>query len=206
MRTLAGRPATATLLLAASCVPASRQSPVHTPAASSAFGAARPALPGPQPDGSVLLPNQWSLRPAGTTVELRDFPINVAVNPAGRYAAVLHSGYSRHQILVVDVTAAEVVSHVDVNQAFYGPEFTQDGKTLFCSGAGDEVIHAFQFRDGQLSEHREFKLRNIKERGVPAGLAVDGAGRQIFAANVWGHRVSRLELLPEPKTTDLLIG
>src|SRR5439155_11752501 len=80
------------------------------------------------------------------------------------------------------------------------------GKTLFCSGAGDEVIHAFQFRDGQLSEHREFKLRNIKERGVPAGLAVDGVGRQIFAANVWGHRVSRLELLPEPKTTDLLIG
>ena len=42
------------------------------------------ALPGRQPDGSVLLPNQWSLRPAGAQVEMGDFPINVAVHPGGR--------------------------------------------------------------------------------------------------------------------------
>ena len=206
MRTHAGRLATATLLLAASCVPASRQSPVHTPAASSAFGAARPALPGPQPDGSVLLPNQWSLRPVGTTVELRDFPINIAVHPAGRYAAVLHSGYSRHQILVVDVIAAEVVSHVDVNQAFYGLEFSPDGTALFCSGAGEEVIHAFTFREGTLSGHRQLRLREITQRGVPAGLAVNDAATRLYVANVWAHRVTSVELLPEPKFTDIPIG
>jgi DNA-binding beta-propeller fold protein YncE len=208
MRTFAGNFAVAIFIAASGCVPASHQVPNHAPVSTSAHSGsgAHFALPGPQPDGSVLLPNQWSLRPAGRTVELRDFPINVAVHPAGRYAAVLHSGFSRHQILVVDIAAAEVVSHADVNQAFYGLEFTQDGKTLFCSGAGDEVIHSFQFQDGQLSEHREFKLRDIKERGVPGGLAVDRAGRQLYAANVWGHRVSRLELLPEPKVTDLRIG
>src|SRR5215831_16547273 len=155
MRPFAGRLLVAALLAAAGCVPAPRQSTVAPPP-NSATHAPKPALPGLQPDGSVLLPNQWSLRPAGITVELRDFPINVAVHPAGRYAAVLHSGYSRHQILVVDIAASEVVSHVDVNQAFYGLEFTQDGKTLFCSGAGDEMIHAFEFRDGHLSGHREF--------------------------------------------------
>ena len=33
--------------------------------------------PGPQPDGSVVLPNQWSLRPAGKQVEvgLRAVPL-----------------------------------------------------------------------------------------------------------------------------------
>ena len=59
-------------------------------------------MPGKQSDGSVLLPNQWSLRPAGRQVELGDFPINVAVHPGGRFAAVLHSGYSTHQIVVVE--------------------------------------------------------------------------------------------------------
>src|SRR5690348_15224771 len=51
-------------------------------------------LPGLRPDGSVLLPNQWSLRPAGTQIDLRDFPVNIAVHPDGGFVAVLHSGYS----------------------------------------------------------------------------------------------------------------
>ena len=55
----------------------------------------------PQPDGSILLPNQWSLRPAGRQVELGDFPINMAVHPRGRFAAILHSGYSAHEVVVV---------------------------------------------------------------------------------------------------------
>ena len=58
----------------------------------------------------MLLPNQWSLRPVGKQVELGDFPVNVAVHPGGRFAAVLHSGDSAHEILVVDIAAAEVVS------------------------------------------------------------------------------------------------
>jgi YVTN family beta-propeller protein len=205
MRTIDGLFVVATLLATSGCIPASRKSQVAPPP-NSATHDTRPELPGLQPDGSVLLPNQWSLRPAGITVELRDFPINIAVHPAGRYAAVLHSGYSRHQILVVDIAAAAVISHADVNQAFYGLEFTQDGKTLFCSGAGDEVIHSFRFKDGHLSEHSELKVRDIKERGVPAGLAVDGAARRLYVANVWGHRISSLELGPEPKATDFLIG
>src|SRR6516165_5780878 len=105
MRHIAGVSAISMFLAATGCVPASRQSPL-TPPPNSATHAARQELPGLQPDGSVLLPNQWSLRPAGITVELRDFPINVAVHPSGRYASVLHSGYSRHQILVLDIDAA----------------------------------------------------------------------------------------------------
>ncbi len=44
-------------------------------------------LPGRRPDGSVLLPNQWSLRPAGQQIELGDFPVNIAMHPKSRYAA-----------------------------------------------------------------------------------------------------------------------
>ncbi len=154
----------------------------------------------------MLLPNLWSLRPLGKQVELRDFPINVAVDPSGRFAAVLHTGYSRHQILIVDIQAARVVSHEELNQAFYGLEFSPDGKMLYCSGAGEEVIHVFEFAQGNLSDHRKLRLRDVKERGVPAGLAVAKTTHDLYAANVWGHRVTRLSLLPESKATDIAIG
>ena len=110
------------------------------PATSSALPAAAGAppvdLPGAKPDGSVLLPNQWSLRPVGKQVELGDLPVNVAVHPGGRFAAVLHSGDSAHEIVVVDIAAATVVSRTDVHETFYGLEFSKDGRRLFCSGAG----------------------------------------------------------------------
>src|ERR1051326_3574652 len=66
--------------------------------------------PGRKPDGSVLLHNQWSLRPIGHQVELADFPINIAVHPGGRFAAILHTGYGDHEILVVNLAAARIVS------------------------------------------------------------------------------------------------
>jgi len=154
----------------------------------------------------VLLPNQWSLRPSGKQVELGDFPINVAVHPGGRYAAVLHSGDGPHQILVVDIPSARVVSRTPVHETFYGLEFSRDGKRLFCSGAGDEVVNGFEFQAGNLTNHTEVKVRDPKLRAIPAGLAVDGAARRLFVANVWGNRVTRIALLPQPEVADILLG
>jgi DNA-binding beta-propeller fold protein YncE len=151
-------------------------------------------LPGARPDGSVLLPNQWSLRPAGAQIELRDFPVNIAVHPAGKFAAVLHSGYSANQISIVDLTIGKAVSHANIEQSFYGLQFSRDGKRLFCSGAGHEVVHQFDFERGALGNHKEIRVRDIEERGIPAGLAVDKSAGELFVANLWADRVSRVRL------------
>ncbi len=196
----------ATLLGLTACAPTTR--PTRTPAVTShpVPNTERATWPGKQPDGSVLLPNEWSLRPVGQQVELADFPVNVAVHPGGRFAAVLHSGYSTHQILVVDIPAAKVVSHASMRQTFYGLVFSSDGKELFCSGAGDEVIHQFDFQEGELTNHRQVRLREASQRAVPAGLAVDRATSRLFVANVWGHRLTRVDLLPEPAVADIPLG
>src|SRR5438046_8605232 len=124
-------------------------------------------LPGQQTNGSVLLPNQWSLRPVGKQVVLGDFPVNIAVHPENRFVAVLHSGYGRHEIAVVDVPDAKVIGEFPVEESFYGLEFSRDGKELYCSGASDEVVHAFTFKGGYLTEPKVFKVRDEKERGIP---------------------------------------
>jgi YVTN family beta-propeller protein len=162
--------------------------------------------PGKKDDGSVLLPNQWSLRPVGRQIELGDFPVNVAVHPGGRFVAVLHSGYSEHQILVVDLLLAQVVSRFTLHEAFYGLAFSEDGKTLVSSGAGDEVIHVFGFEQGKLFNHVKIKLREPKTRGVPAGLAIESGDGDLFVANVWGDSVSRVSLRGEPRPMEIALG
>src|SRR5206468_10502959 len=112
-------------------------------------------LPGKRADGSILLPNQWSLRPAGRQIELRDFPVNIAVHPGGRFAAILHSGYSANQISVIDLSQGASVSHANIEQSFYGLQFSSDGKRLLCSGAGHEVVLELDFERGALLNHRE---------------------------------------------------
>ena len=155
-----------------------------------------PEVPGARQDGSVLLPNQWSLRPVGRQVALGDFPINVAVAPGGRYAAVLNTGVGEHEIIVVDLrtNSVGVVSRAAVSEAFYGLAFSPDGKELLCSGAGDEVVHRFRFADGYLSDYRSVKLRGAKVTGVPAGVAVSRDGSRMFVANVLGHSLSYVDL------------
>jgi YVTN family beta-propeller protein len=137
---------------------------------------------------------------------LGDFPVNIAVHPQNRFVAVLHSGYGRHEITVVDVPAGKVIGEFPVEESFYGLEFSRDGKTIYCSGAGDEVIHAFTFRDGYLSEPRSFKVRDVKERGIPAGIALTTDARRIFVANVWGQHISVLNLAEAEPVTDILLG
>ncbi|MEI6715038.1 MAG: beta-propeller fold lactonase family protein [Verrucomicrobiota bacterium] len=165
--------------------------------AGNCFGAhASVRWPGRQPDGSVLLPNMWSLNPAGRQVEVGDFPVNIAVHPDGKYAAVLHAGQSGHEIYVVEIATAEVVQKAKVEETFYGLEFAASGRRLFASGAGNEVVRCFDFEraTGRLGEEQKVVLRDAKERGVPSGLAISKDSKSLYVANVLGRTVSKISL------------
>lgn len=192
-----------------SCVPGpnSRAHPQNPTLASyPTLNAPATSRPGQRPDGSVLLPNQWALHPAGRQVELGDFPVNMAVHPGGRFAAILHEGFSQHEIVLVDIATSQVAERTPIKEAFYGLEFAADGKKLFCSGAGEEVIHEFDFANGILTNHHRIRLHPAGLTCVPAGLAVDREGRRAFAANVWGHRITEVQLGPDPSVSDIPLG
>ena len=142
----------------------------------------------------MLLPNQWLLRPAGTALEPGDFPVNLALSPDGRFAAILHCGYSQHEVILVNLEEKKVVGRASLAESFYGITFSSDGRKLFCSGASAEVIHVFDADKGTLSPAGNIRLRPAEEQGVPAGLAVDSAGRTLYAANLWSSRVSSINL------------
>ena len=154
----------------------------------------RPVLPGVQPGGAIQLPNQWWLRPAGRQLELGDFPVNLALHPKGQWLAALHAGYGTHEVQIIDLKSQRVVNRVTLEQAFYGLCFSPDGETLFASGGEHEVVHAFAFQDGLLSRHRELQIAETREKFIPAGLAVDPAGRTLFVAGPWAGVVCLVSL------------
>lgn len=143
-------------------------------------------LPGVQDAGDVLLPNQWSLRPAGKQIKLGDFPVNIALHPTEPYAAILHAGHGDHEIVVIDLVQDRVVSRASLRQAFYGLCFDPAGKRLYASGAEFEVVHRFAFDGGYLGEHREFAVGKIEDTFVPAGVACSPDGNTLYAACAWG--------------------
>ena len=155
-------------------------------------------VPGAKSDGSVLLPNQWSLNPLGRQIVVGDFPVNIAVHPSGRYAAVLHCGYGAHELTTLDLKTEKPMSRVALDEAFYGLGFSPAGDVLYASGAGTETIHRFQFSDGYLSDHQTIALREQSKRGIPSGLAISRDGSRIWVANLLGQSVSILD--PNKKT------
>jgi YVTN family beta-propeller protein len=197
-------PLSAVLLFASASAHLAQSDPANQSRASEV-----PRWPGRQPDGSVLLPNLWSLQPAGKQVPVADFPVNLAVHPEGKFAAVLHAGHSAHEIQILEIGSARIVGTRKLEETFYGLEFAASGKRLYASGAGNEVVRWFDFdKDlGALGEEHRIALSDAKERGVPCGLTLSSDATSLYVAHVLGQRISRVDLTaPDSPVTHLEIG
>jgi WD40 repeat protein len=173
--------------------------PPPTAAARSADPRQVRILPGPEKDGSIRLPNQWSLRPAGRQIQLGDFPVNAVLHPTGKWLAVLHAGFGTHEIHIVSLKPQpRVLSRVTLPQTFCGLCFSPDGHRLFASGGEFDTVHVFHFADGYLSRPKQIHLGQRTDKLLPAGLAVDPEGCWLFAACPWGHAVTCVPL-QQPK-------
>jgi len=151
-------------------------------------------FPGAQPNGAILLPNQWSLQPAGKQVELGDFPVNMALHPGGHWLAVLHGGYGTQEIVTINLKTQKVASRVTLAQTFYGLCFSPNGKSVFASGGEYEVVHGYEFEDGLLSKHRELRVVPATQKFIPGGMTASPSGETLYVAGTWGDALCVLPL------------
>jgi len=176
------------------------------PAAEAADQAAVPRWPGVQAAGDILLPNQWSLRPTGKQIKLGDFPVQIVLHPRDPWAAVLHSGYGEHEIVIVDLNSDKVVSRASLDQSFYGLTFNPAGDRLYASGAEYEVVHAFNFQDGYLSGHKTLEVAKPDETFIPTGVTCSGDGKTLYVANSWGDTLCILPIAEPAKRQHVKLG
>ncbi|MDB4924627.1 MAG: hypothetical protein JWR23_683, partial [Mucilaginibacter sp.] len=75
----------------------------------------------PAPDlKHVLLPNGWSLTPAGRSLEVGDLPLNIAVSATGRLMAVSNNGQGTQSIQLIDAIHEKVLDNLEIPKSFYG--------------------------------------------------------------------------------------
>src|SRR6476620_12438656 len=111
--------------------------------------AERKQFPGQKQDG-FLLPNGWTISPAGEQVPLRDLPLNIVPMSHGRQALVATSGYNAHELTLVDLESKDIKRSQTVRQSWFGIAISPNEDKLWWSGGGGAALHVFGLKDGKL--------------------------------------------------------
>ena len=92
-------------------------------------------FPGPT-DKGFLLPNGWTITPAGKHVTLTDLPLNIIPLKDGNHALVATSGFNQHELSLIDLTTLKVVDQQIVFQSWFGMALAPQEDKVWWSGGG----------------------------------------------------------------------
>ena len=139
-------------------------------------------LPGVRSDGTTLLPNGWTLSPAGTHVAVGDFPMNMAISPDGRFIAVLNSGAGSQSISIIDTVSWRLASTTPVAKCWLGLKWAAGGRELIVSGGNDNRVLIYDVSDGRptLSDSVVLGAPWPKEKLWVSGLDVDDFTQKLY--------------------------
>ena len=99
---------------------------------------------------STSLPNGWRLTPVGKSLPLGDLPLNIAVSPSKRLAAITNNGESDQTIQLVDIDRDVILDSIIIGKAWLGLTFSDDGRYLYASGGNDNMIVRYEIRNNRL--------------------------------------------------------
>lgn len=149
-------------------------------------------LVGKQANGSVVVPDNQLLTPAGKQIEFGGNPISVAVNPNGKTAVTLigRSNYSGNGINVVDLSTGKLtmknfslgLSHM------WGLAYSKDGSKLYATGSRGstgKVVVMSVGKDGKPTIDKTINLPKASVGGNinPLDLKVGPNGNLLVALN-----------------------
>jgi YVTN family beta-propeller protein len=140
----------------------------------------KPRFPGPTPKG-FLLPNGWTISPAGKQVTLTDLPLNIIPLADNQHALVSTSGYNKHELCLIDLRSEKVLDKKVVPQSWFGLAMSAKQDGVWWSGGGADRIHRFDIRDGRLIptgaeelEPKDKPKKKSQTAGFRSGLLLDG--------------------------------
>jgi YVTN family beta-propeller protein len=157
----------------------------------------QPRYAGPTDQG-FLLPNGWTLKPAGRPVALADLPLNIIALADNRHALAATSGYNAHELALVDLKEGKVVDRQAVSQSWFGLAASAEGNQIWWSGGGGNALHAFRLLDRRLARSGTEPERKAARKGEPrhfrAGIAFDRARKVLYSLDVDAGKISTVGL------------
>jgi YVTN family beta-propeller protein len=175
----------------------------------------------PGRDGAgVLLPDGWRVTPAGRQLETGDMILSAAVSPDGKTLAFTNTGYTRHQLHVVDLASEKEIGTFPFERAWAGLAWSPNGRKLLVSaGQGNPGADIYTFNrwdDGSVTQGRGVQLGGgaVKDKVAVSGIAVSPDGAAVYAVNdldgflyaldgQTGETISRVKLGDHPYAAKL---
>jgi YVTN family beta-propeller protein len=129
----------------------------------------------------VSLPNGWKLTPVGKQLPLGDLPLNIAISPSKKLAAITNNGESDQTIQLIDIEKEVVLDSIIIGKAWLGLTFSDDGKSLYASGGNDNIIIRYTV-DNKLAIHDTIIIGKPWPENISiAGMALDDAKNRLYA-------------------------
>lgn len=157
---------------------------------------ANPAASFTRETKSVLLPNGWSLTPAGRSLEVGDLPLNIAVSSTGRLLAVSNNGQGIQSIQLIDAVNEKVLDNVEIAKSFYGLKFSRDEKYLYASGGNDNWILKYSIGNQKLILSDSISLGlKMKDKISPVGIEIDNMRLLLYVVTKEDNSLYVIDLL-----------
>ncbi|HET9983331.1 MAG TPA: bifunctional YncE family protein/alkaline phosphatase family protein [Longimicrobiales bacterium] len=132
------------------------------------------------------------LDPVAAQSPLGNFPLALLVTPDGRHALTLLSGWREQGLQVVDRATGRVTQTLAQPSAFLGLALSPDGRTIYTSGGGRDVVYRYDWSAGTAQLRDSIFLdppaadtgrpRPFPARRYPAGLALSPDGATLYVA------------------------
>jgi len=166
------------------------------------------AQPGPKgtSDG-MLLPNGWSLTPAGTSIPLGDLPLNIAIAPNNRLAAVTNNGQSTQSVQLIDLATRKVLDTRVIKKSWLGLAFGDNSRSLYASGGNDNLVVRFRLDERTLSAADTFFLgKPWPEKISPAGLTADEKAGRLYVVTKEDHALYIFDTRSRAQISKIALG
>ncbi|HVU88836.1 MAG TPA: hypothetical protein VHD36_16050, partial [Pirellulales bacterium] len=153
-------------------------------------------------DNGFLLPNGWTLTPAGEQVTLTDMPLGIIPLADSRHALVASSGYNQHELCLVDLVDKKIVDSERARQSWFGLAASAAQDQIWWSGGGADMLHAYALKGNELSrtsadepdESKRSREERRADRRFRSGVALSRDGKTLYSLDINSGTLRAIDL------------
>ena len=155
----------------------------------------------------VTLPNGWKLTPVGKLLPLGDLPLNIAISPSEKIAAVTNNGQSIQSIQLIDVEKQVILDSIVIGKSWLGLTFSADGKYLYASGGNDNIILRYSIINNHLAVFDTIKIGKPWPVKISiTGIALDDTKNRLYAVTKENNSLYVIDILSKKIVSQFPLG